>query len=185
MRMVAAVLSACLTAACGVSDARADRSRLDPLHGPIDPETLTAPAAAPVAPAEEVQPVGEWRVSNVIDGRTIELYRGLERATASLGGIAVPVDDECLAQLAADSLTFITGGGRQVVVSPPTARQNRILDATILTADGDDVTEAMLSLGLARVDDDAGTPRSSFEEFEAEARRQSLGIWSDDCDDDE
>lgn len=174
---------AVIISSCGVLDERSERDTLDPLHRPVGTEVLTQRAAIAEPAAEPAAPTDPWRVSNVLDGRTIEIYRGLERVTATIGGIVVPVDDECRAQVAADSLSFITGGGRPVQVTPSVPRQNRILDATVLTADGEDVGEAMLSLGLARVDPAAPT-RSDYDDAEDAARRSGVGIWSDDCDDD-
>lgn len=155
---------------------------LEPLHGAIDPDVLTrrvepAAAALPVASGEGAR----WRVANAIDGRTLELYQGLDRATATLAGIDVPVDDECLAQRSTDSLAFITGGGRSFEVTPPTARNGRIDDATILGDDGEDLAAVMLSLGLARAAGGGPDP-SAYAEVEADARESALGIWSNDCD---
>jgi endonuclease YncB( thermonuclease family) len=181
-RMIAGAVSVCLAAACGVTDDDPELTRLESLHGTIDPEVLAAPVAIPVAPSESFIAVGQWRVAEVVDGRTLVVYRGLERATAEIGGILVPVDDACMADQATDSLTFITGGGRAVTVRPPSPRSDRIDNATILTADGDDVAESLLSLGLARIDDDSPPPAHA--DAEATARQEGVGLWSDDCDGD-
>ncbi|MFW2335191.1 thermonuclease family protein, partial [Ilumatobacter sp.] len=178
----AGVLAVCLTAACGVTDDDPERTRLAPLHGTIDPDVLAAPVAIPVAVPESSVAVGQWRVAEVVDGRTLLVYRGLERATAVLGGISVPVDDECMAGRAVDSLTFITGGGRAVSIRPPTPRQDRIDDARILTADGEDVAASLLSLGLARIDGES-VPPDDYVEAEQTARQQAVGVWSGDCHD--
>jgi hypothetical protein len=184
-RAMGSVMSAALAlmlAGCALPEAADDV--LEPMHGTIDPEVLTrraepAAVAVPSPPDDSVR----WRVANAIDGRTLELYQGLDRATATLGGIEVPTGDECLAQRATDSLAFITGGGRSFEVTPPTARNGRIDDATIIGDDGDDLAAVMLSLGLARPTVGAGDRRSAYEAAEAAAQEAELGIWSDDCDD--
>lgn len=182
LRTTVALAAAVASSACGALDERSGRDPLEPLHGPVGTDVLTRPAAV-VAPApQDAAPTDPWRVSNVLDGRTIEIYRGLERVTATVGGIVVPVDDECLAQVATDSLAFITGGGRPVEVTPSVPRQNRIRDAVIVTSDGQDVGEAMLSLGVARVDPAAPT-RADYDDAEAAARRAGEGVWGTDCDD--
>lgn len=180
---LAAMVAVSSTAAsCSTLDERAARDPLEPLHRPVGTDVLDRPALVAAPAPEPAAPTDPWRVSNVLDGRTIEIYRGLERVTATIGGIVVPTEDECLADVAADSLTFITGGGRPVEVVPSVPRQNRILDATVVTADGQDVGEAMLSLGLARIDPDAPT-RRDYDEAQEAARRAGEGVWSDDCDD--
>jgi endonuclease YncB( thermonuclease family) len=175
----AGVLAACLATACGATGSGPERTRLAPLHGTIDPEALAAPVAIPVAAPEPAVVVGQWRVAEVVDGSTLVVYRGLERVTAVLGGIVVPVDDDCMSARATDSLAFITGGGRAVTIVPPAPRADRIDDAEIHTADGEDVAESLLLLGLARVDDSA--PRDVYVEAQETARQQAVGVWSDDC----
>lgn len=160
----------------------ADDEPLEPIHGTIDPAVLTPRAAAvaaevPPAPADGRQ----WRIASAIDGRTLELHQGLERATATLAGIDVPVGDACLAQHATDSLAFITGGGRTVTVTPPEARNGRIDDATVVGDTGDDLALVMLSLGLARATGEGPDP-ATYRSTEQDARDQELGIWSPDCD---
>ena len=160
-----------------------DDEVLDPMHGTIDPEMLTrrAEPAAAVLPSPS-DDSGQWRVASVIDGRTLEMYQGLERAQATLAGIEVPVGDECLAQQATDSLAYITGGGRSFDVTPATARNGRIDDATVLGPDGDDLAEVMLSLGLARATG-VGPTADAYLDAEQAARTGDVGIWGDDCDD--
>lgn len=117
----------------------------------------------------------------MLDGRTLELFRGLERVTATLAGISVPVGDECRAQLATDSLAFITGGNRPVDVSPPSPVGDRIDDAVVRNAEGDDVALVMISLGLARVALTGVPDPAAYEAAEAAAQAERLNIWSDDC----
>jgi endonuclease YncB( thermonuclease family) len=94
----------------------------------------------------------------------------------------VPSGDDCLAQRATDSLAFITGGGRSFEVTPATARNGRIDDATIVSDDGDDLAAVMLSLGLARTAGGGPDP-SGYRAIEVAAREANVGIWSDDCGD--
>jgi endonuclease YncB( thermonuclease family) len=138
------------------------------------------PVAAALPPTTDDS--ARWRVASAIDGRTLELYQGLDRATATLAGIEVPTGDDCLAQLATDSLAFITGGARSFEVTPPTARNGRIDDATIIDDDGEDLAAVMLSLGLARATGGGPDP-SGYGDVELAAREAGQGIWSDDCDD--
>lgn len=169
-------------AGCALPEQAGSRDELEPLHGPITPDVLTPRAAAPVTPPPEVATnTAQWRVSNVLDGRTLEIYQGLDRATATLGGIEVPTEDDCLARDATDSLTFITGGGRAFDVSPATPRNGRIDGATVTNEDGDDIAGLMLSLGLASVTADAAGRAEVYDEIEATARDAKLGIWSDEC----
>jgi endonuclease YncB( thermonuclease family) len=164
----------------GCAFPEADGDTLDPMHGTIDPEALTPlaePAAALQPPPAERR---AWRVADVVDGRTLELYRGLERVTATLADVEVPTGDECLARLATDSLAYITGGGRSFDVSPDTARNGRIDDATIIGPDGDDLAAVMISLGLARATG-TGPAAESYRDVEQIARGEQLGIWGDDC----
>ena len=170
-------------AGCALPEATVDDGVLAPMHGTIDPEMLTRraePVAAALPPATDDS--AEWRVASAIDGRTLELYQGLDRATATLAGIVVPSGDDCLAQRATDSLAFITGGGRLFEVTPASARNGRIDDATIVSDDGDDLAAVMLSLGLARATGGGPDP-SGYRAIEVAAREAKLGIWSDDCDD--
>lgn len=177
------ITGAVVLTGCAIPEAASTDDLLEPLHGPVTPDVLTPQAAAPVAPPPE--PTSDatiWRISNVLDGRTLEVYQGLERATATLGGITVPTGDECLARLATDSLAFITGGGRPFEIIPSTARDGRIDGATVLDDNGDDLASVMLSLGLARVGDDAAPDRAAiYVEIEATARESAEGIWSDEC----
>lgn len=177
----AVAVTAVSLAGCTLPEAAGDDDVLEPLHGTIHPDVLTRPAEPPAALVTVTADSAQWRVANVIDGRTLELYQGLDRATATLAGIEVPTGDECLAQLATDSLAFITGGGRSFEVTPANARNGRIDGATILNDDADDLAVVMLSLGLARTSGDAPDP-SSYAETERTAREARLGIWSDDCD---
>ena len=169
-------------AGCALPEAAGDDDPLEPLHGTIDPEVLTrrAEPAAVAPPTTETS--AQWRVATAIDGRTLELYQGLDRATATLAGIEVPIGEECLAQRATDSLAFITGGGRSFEVAPAIARNGRIDDATIINGDGDDLAAVMLSLGLARATGDGPDP-SGYEAAEQTARESEAGIWSADCED--
>jgi len=177
------VFGALFLVGCALPAVDSERDVLEPLHSPVTPDVLTPQAAAPVVqPAEVTANTARWRVSNVLDGRTLEIYQGLDRATATLGGIAVPVEDDCLAGQATDSLAFITGGGRAFEVSPPTPRNGRIDGATVTNDEGDDIAGLMLSLGLARVTDDAAGRADVYDEIEATARDAGLGIWSDECD---
>ena len=183
MRWCAAVVVGALSlAGCALPEAGDDDDLLEPMHGTIDPEVLTRRAEPPAAVPPVTEDSAEWRVANAIDGRTLELYQGLDRATATLAGIEVPTGDECLAQRATDSLAFITGGGRSFEVTPATALNGRIDDATIVNDDGDDLAVVMLSLGLARAAGDGPDP-SVYDETEQEARDAELGVWSDECDD--
>jgi endonuclease YncB( thermonuclease family) len=168
---------------CALPEDPDDRGLLRPLHGPVAPAAVAEPIRAPIAPPPEPAADGaEWRVADVLDGRTLEIYQGLDRATATLGGIVVPTGEECLADLATDSLRFITGGGRPVEVIPPTATDGRIDGATIIDENGDDLAAVMLSLGLARVGDDAGPDRAAlYADIEQGARDAGDGIWSDEC----
>ena len=168
-------------AGCALPETADDGDLLEPLHGTIDPEVLAAPVQAPAPVPPATTDSAQWRVANVIDGRTLELYQGLDRATATLAGIEVPTGDECLAQRATDSLTFITGGGRSFDVTPAAARNGRIDDATILTDDGDDLAVVMLSLGLARATGGGPEP-TAYDETEQTAREAGVGVWSDECD---
>ena len=180
-RWTAVTLGAAALCGCALPEAGDDEA-LDPLHGTIDPEVLTPraePAAAAMPPPDDL---GQWRVASVIDGRTLEVYHGLERAQATLGGIEVPVGDECLADRATDSLAYITGGGRSFDVSPATAQNGRIDDATVLGPDGDDLAEVMISLGLARATG-VGPAADAYRDAEQAARSAGIGIWGDDCDD--
>ena len=169
-------------AGCALPDTAADDGVLEPLHGTIDPDVLTprAQPAAPVPPPT-TDDSARWRVASAIDGRTLELYQDLERATATLAGIEVPTGDDCLAQRAADSLAFITGGARSFEVTPADAVNGRIDDATVLGDDGEDLAAVMLSLGLARATGGGPDP-SGYRDAEVAAREAELGIWSDDCD---
>lgn len=172
-----------LLVGCAIPEERSERDVLEALHGPVGDDVLTPQVAAPVeTPPEAAPEAGRWRVSNVLDGRTLEVYQGLERATATLGGIAVPIGDECLADQATGSLAFITGGGRSFEISPPAPRNGRIEGATVVNDDGDDLAAVMLTLGLARVVSDAAGRAASYDEIEATARDADLGIWSEDCD---
>lgn len=176
------VVGAVTLAGCALPEAAGDDDLLEPMHDTIDPEVLTR-RAEPAAAAPPATGAGaKWRVATAIDGRTLELYQGLDRATATLAGIEVPIGDECLAQRATDSLAFITGGGRSFEVTPSTARNGRIDDTTIINGDGDDLAVVMLSLGLAEATG-AGPDPTGYEEAEQTARESELGIWSDDCDD--
>ena len=181
MTWCAAVLIAAMTpAGCALPETAGDDDLLEPLHGTIDPEVLTRRAEPLAAVPPTTADSAQWRVANAIDGRTLELYQGLDRATAPLAGIDVPTEDECLAQLATDSLAFITGGGRSFEVTPANARNGRIDDATIVNGDGDDLAVVMLSLGLARASG-AGPDPATYDATEQTAREAGLGIWSDDC----
>lgn len=173
------VVGALSLAGCALPETAAD-DVLEPMHGTIDPEVLTSFAEPPAATPPATDDSAQWWVANAIDGRTLELYQGLDRATATLAGIEVPTGDECLAQRATDSMAFITGGGRAFEITPATARNGRIDDATIVTEDGDDLAVVMLSLGLARAAGGGPDP-SGYEEAEQIARETELGIWSDDC----
>ncbi len=179
--ITAIVVGASTLGGCALPEATGDDDRLEPMHGAIDPEQLTRRAE----PAATAPPAGDdsaqWRVANAIDGRTLALYQGLDRATATLAGIEVPTGEACLAQLATDSLSFITGGGRSFEVTPATARNGRIDDATVFNDDGDDLAALMLSLGLARAVGGGPDP-SGYEAAEQTAREDDLGIWSDECD---
>ena len=169
-----------LLAGCALPEA-ADRDVLEPMHGPVDPEALTR-RAEPVALAPPPGEGARWRVANAIDGRTLEMYQGLDRATATLAGIEVPVGDDCLAERATDSLAFITGGGRTFEVTPPDAVTGRIDDATVMGDDDGDLALVMLSLGLAQATDRGPDPEA-YRVVEQDARDAALGIWSSDCDD--
>ncbi len=180
--MTRAMVLFCLlaSAGCSIPDEGSDGGLLEPLHGPVDPDVVDQPfVAAPIA-VPETTPVGDpWRVSVAVDGRTLEVYRGLDRATVTLRGITVPTGDDCLAQRAADSLMFITGGGRRIEISPPTPLNGRIEDAIVLNEDGDDLATVMVSLGLARAD---GPNGAFYEDAQADAQDAELGVWSDECD---
>jgi endonuclease YncB( thermonuclease family) len=176
------VFGALFLTGCALPEVGSGRDVLEPLHSPVTPDVLTRQAAAPVAPPPETATnTARWRVSNVLDGRTLEIYQGLDRATATLGGIDVPTDNECLAGQATDSLAFITGGGRAFDVSPPTPRNDRIDGARVTNEDGEDLAALMLSLGLARVTDDAAGRAEVYDDLESAAREAALGIWSDEC----
>ena len=63
-------------------EAGSGRDVLEPLHSPVTPDVLTQQAAAPVTPpAELATTTARWRVSYVLDGRTLEIFQGLDRAT--------------------------------------------------------------------------------------------------------
>lgn len=183
MATAATVVAVALSATgCGAPEALGDDDPLERLHDPVTPDVLDQPLTRVTAPPVTAPAGSTWRVSNVIDGRTLELFQGLERVTATLGGIDVPVDDDCQAQLAKDSLTFITGGGRTVDVTPPDPIGNRIDDALIRNPDGDDLALVMLTLGLARVSEPGAPDPDAYVAAEAAARDERLGIWSDECD---
>ncbi len=178
--MVAVLVAVLVAAGCSVPETQADGGLLDPLHGPIDPDALDQPfVAAPLAVPEPVTNGVSWRVSVALDGRSLEVYQGLERATVTLGGITTPTGDECLAERATDSLMFITGGGRPIEISPPTALNGRIEDAIVMNEAGDDLAEVMVSLGLART---VGPDGEFYKETEEIAKQAEIGIWSDECD---
>lgn len=178
---VGSALLALLLAGCSLPEA-ADDEVLEPMHGAIDPDVLTrrAEVAAELPPPPDDST--RWRIANAIDGRTLELYQGLDRATATLAGIDVPTGDDCLATRATDSLAFITGGGRTFDVTPPTALNGRIDGATVVGDEGDDLALVMLSLGLARATGDGPDP-TAYRAAEQGARDEQLGLWSADCDD--
>jgi endonuclease YncB( thermonuclease family) len=178
----AALVGVLALAGCGLPDAAADDGVLEPMHGTIDPDVLTRRAEpATPAPPPTTDDSAHWRVANVIDGRTLELYQGLDRATATLAGIEVPTGDDCLVQRATDSLAFITGGNRSFEVTPANATNGRIDDATIVGDEGEDLAAVMLSLGLARATGDGPDP-SGYRDAEEAARDGGMGVWSDDCD---
>lgn len=180
-RAVCVAVLGTVLAGCGVTDALPGQEPLEPLHGPIDPAVLTQQAERPTPPPVTAPAGSTWRVSDVIDGRTLELFQGLERVVATLGGINVPLGDECNAQLAIDSLAFITGGNQEVDVTPPTPTSGRIIDALIRNQDGEDLALVMLTLGLARVSVTGVPDPVAYEAAEAQARRDDLGIWSGEC----
>lgn len=178
-----------LLAACGPS-APSERATLEPLHGTIDPAVLEAPP--PTAPAGVDRPGGtdggtdvEWRADGVIDGQTLRISSTDGDATVRLAGIEVPTGDDCLSELATDSLRFVVGGGRPLVVqaeidtgSNPTTRPGHVE-----TLEGDDLGIVMLTLGLARldpttIDDDR---RAAYTEAQAAARSGEVGIWDPDA----
>lgn len=179
-RWLGVVALALLVAGCGLEEPAAERDALDPLHGPVDPAALAPRFEAAQPLPDPVADTGDqWRVGAVLDGRTLELFQGLERVTVTLGGIEVPVEGECLADRARDSLTFITGGGRPVVLRTPVPPGRDRLDGVRAESGaGDDLAEVMLSLGLAR-HDGGGVDPETYAAAEAEARDNGLGLWSE------
>lgn len=181
MAICAAMLSFACVTACGAADALPGDDPLDPLHGPIDPAVLDQPLDRPAPPPIPAADGAGWRVAAVPDGQTLELFQGLQQVTATIGGIRAPTGDECLAQLATDSLAFITGGGREVEVTPPNATSGLIVDALVRNADGDDVGLVMVTLGLAEARETVGFDLDAYLAAETQARDEGVGIWSDDC----
>lgn len=178
---VTALAALAVASGCGAADVVTGDEPLERLHGPIDPAVLTQPLERPTPPPVTAPDGSRWRISNVLDGQTLELFRGLERVTATLGGIRAPTGDECLAQLATDSLTFVTGGGRAVEVTPSTPTGGAIVDAWVVDDNGDDLALVMLTLGLAEVVEVSAVDVEAYRAAEAAARAEGLGIWSAEC----
>ena len=173
-----------LLAACA-APVTEDAGTLEPLHGQITPEMLVAPAARSnldeIAALEATQ--GIWRSEGVIDGQTLVLVSEGDSVRIRLAGVAVPVGDECRADLARDSLRFIVGGQKPLSLDADLVdRTADVRPGYVETIDGEDISAAMLRLGLAEIDEATLDPDRA-DQYRAElesAQAEPAGIWAPD-----
>ncbi|EMZ5627905.1 TPA: thermonuclease family protein [Enterobacter asburiae] len=119
------------------------------------------------------------RIVRVLDGDTVEVLETGNRLTrVRLAGIDAPEKSQPFGQRSRQELTSMVAQRNVTITGEETDRYGRRLGTVWLGAT--DVNAAQIRKGLAWVYRYHGKPvRPDYAVLEAEARRQSVGLWSE------